>query len=69
MTGRQIRRLVYGFLILALFVIVLHNGRTAYWLGKDGRYTERSHLREWKMEIQADYNEQQVPSSDVYIIV
>lgn len=57
MTGRQIRRLLYGLLILALFVIVLHSGRTAYWLAKDGHYSERPHLQ---AEIQADYDDQQV---------
>lgn len=57
MTGRQIRRLLYGLLILALFVIVLHSGRTAYWLAKDERYLRRPCL---PTEDQLDYNEQQV---------
>ena len=57
MTGRQIRRLLYGLLILALFVIVIHSGRTAYWLAKDGHYSGRPHL---SAEDQPDYNEQQV---------
>lgn len=57
MTGRQIRRLLYGLLVLALFVIVLHSGRTAYWLVKDGHYPEQSHQH---VEVQADYNELQV---------
>lgn len=57
MTGRQIRRLLYGLLILALFVIVLHSGRSAYWLAKDGHYSERSRLH---AEAPADYSEQQV---------
>jgi len=57
MTGRQIRRLLYGLLVLALFVIVIHSGRTAYWLAKDGHYSERSHLQH-AAEVQADYTEQ-----------
>ncbi|XP_008179943.1 glycoprotein 3-alpha-L-fucosyltransferase A isoform X3 [Acyrthosiphon pisum] len=56
MTGRQIRRLLYGLLILALFVIVIHSGRTAYWLAKDGHYSGQPHL---STEDQPDYNEQQ----------
>jgi len=59
MTGRQIRRLLYGLLILALFVIVLHSGRSAYWLAKDGHYSERSRLH---AEAPTDYGEQQVGS-------
>jgi len=57
MTGRQIRRLLYGLLILALFVIVLHSGRSAYWLAKDGHYSGQPHI---STEDQPDYNEQQV---------
>uniref|UniRef100_A0A2H8TYZ4 Fucosyltransferase n=2 Tax=Melanaphis sacchari TaxID=742174 RepID=A0A2H8TYZ4_9HEMI len=56
MTGRQIRRLLYGLLILALFVIVIHNGRTAYWLVKDEHYLKQS---PFPTEDQQDYNEQQ----------
>jgi len=57
MTGRQIRRLLYGLLILALFVIVIHSGRTAYWLAKDGHYSGQPHP---PTEEQPDYIEQQV---------
>jgi len=57
MTGRQIRRLLYGLLILALFVIVIHSGRTAYWLAMNGHHSEQQHL---PTEDQPDYNEQQV---------
>jgi len=57
MRGRQIRRLLYGLLILALFVIVIHSGRTAYWLAKDGHYSEQPHH---PTEEQPDYKEQQV---------
>lgn len=60
MTGRQIRRLLYGLLILALFVIVLHSGRTAYWLAKDGYYSSEPSAN-FHAEVQTDYNEQQVP--------
>lgn len=64
MTGRQIRRLLYGLLVLALFVIVLHSGRTAYWLAKDGHYSERPHFQ--TDEILADYNDQQVSDIQCY---
>jgi hypothetical protein len=57
MTRRQIRRLLNGLLILALFVIVIYSGRTAYWLAKDEHYLERPHL---PAEDQLDYNEKQV---------
>lgn len=60
MTGRQIRRLLYGLLILALFVIVLHSGRTAYWLAKDGYYSPEPSAQRFHAEVQADYGEQQV---------
>lgn len=66
MTGRQVRRLLYGLLVLALFAIVLHSGRTAYWMAKDGHYSEPSHLH---AEVLEDYNEQQVISNLFYVVM
>ncbi|XP_050535701.1 glycoprotein 3-alpha-L-fucosyltransferase A-like isoform X1 [Daktulosphaira vitifoliae] len=54
MTGRQIRRMLYGLLCLALFAIVLHSGRTAYLLATEGHDAMRL-----RTGFQADYSNQQ----------
>lgn len=57
MTGRQIRRLLYGLLMLALFVIVLHSGRSVYLLAKDGH--DQSYLKPSEVQYY-DYSIEQV---------